>query len=99
MTTCEILLTLAYAGWWALGGWLFGVGIHALFGLDAAIICALSNVIAGLLLLLPVVANDRRRRLFYDGPSHNEPGDVGIGLLWAFPFVGVFVGLFWWLLG
>jgi hypothetical protein len=92
------LITLAYAGWWALGGWLFGIGVNAVFNFNAATVCALGNVIVGLLLLLPVVADNRRRRLFFDGPRSDEPSDPHIGLLWVFPFVGVFVGLFWWLL-
>lgn len=80
-------------------GWVFGIGINAVFGLDAAMICALSNVIAGLLLLLPVVADNQRRRLFFEGPRGEEAGDVGIALRWAFLSVGVMIGLFWWLLG
>jgi hypothetical protein len=95
----EILITLGYVAWWALGGWMFGVGINALFRVEVATVCALGNVIAGLLLLLPVVADEHRRRLFYEGPHNDEPPDLWIGLLWAFPSTGLFLGLLWWLMG
>ena len=99
MTFKEILITLAYALWWAMGGWILGIGVNAIFALDATTITALGNVIVGLFLLLPVVANERRRRFFYSGPANEEDSSIWIALLWAFPFIALFVGLLWWLLG
>lgn len=95
----EIFLTLGYVAWWALGGWVFGVGLHALFQVEVATICALGNVIAGLLFLLPVVADEHRRHLFYEGPHDDESPDLWIGLLWVFPSTGLFLGLLWGLMG
>jgi hypothetical protein len=99
VTLREMLLTLAYAAWWALGGWAFGAGVRALFGVDVVLVCALSNVIIGLLFLLPVVGDERRRRLFFEGPREQERSDPGIGLLWVFPFAVLVWGLLWWLMG
>ena len=99
MTLREMLITLAYTAWWALGGWVFGVGVKALFGVDVALVCALGNVIAGLLFLLPVVGDEHRRRLFYEGPREHERSDARIGLLWVFPFTLLVWGLLWWLMG
>jgi hypothetical protein len=99
VTFREIVFTLAYAAWWALGGWMLGVGVKALFGMDMVLVCALGNVIVGLLFLLPVVGNERRRRLFYEGPGKEERAEARIGLLWAFPFTLLIWGLLWWLMG
>jgi hypothetical protein len=63
------------------GRWAFGAGVRALFGVDVVLVCALSNVIIGLLFLLPVVGNERRRRLFFEGPREQERSDLEIGLL------------------
>jgi hypothetical protein len=93
-----MLWTLGYAVWWALGGWVLGLGIDALFGTQTAVILALINVIAGLLLLLPVVADAHMRRLFYEGPRPAESSELRIGLLWVFPTVGLSAGLVWWVM-
>ena len=92
-------ITLAYVAWWALGGWMFGIGVNAVLGVEVATFCTLGNVIAGLFLLLPVIADARLRDNFFNGPRADEDGELRIGLLWVFPFVGIFIGLFWWLLG
>lgn len=94
-----MLWTLIYAAWWALGGWLFGLGIDAIFDTQTAVMLALINVIAGLLLLLPVVADAHMRRLFYEGQRSEEASELRIGLLWVFPTVGLSAGLVWWLMG
>jgi hypothetical protein len=44
-----MVVTLGYAAWWGLSGWVFGTGVDALFGTEVALICALGNVIVGLL--------------------------------------------------
>jgi hypothetical protein len=99
VTLREMLFTLAYAAWWALSGWLFGLGVNGLFGVEVALICAMGNVIIGLLLLLPVVGDERRRRLFFEGPREQEQSEPRIGLLWAFPFAVLVWGLLWWVMG
>jgi hypothetical protein len=35
---------------------------------------------------------------FYDGPEEYRPGFLLIGLLWAFPFTLLLLGVIWWLL-
>ncbi len=76
-----------------------GIGLHVLFQVEVTTICALGNVIVGLLFLLPVVADEHRRHLFYEGPHDDESPDLWIGLLWVFPSTGLFLGLLWWLMG
>jgi hypothetical protein len=75
------------------------IGVDAAFGVDVAIVCALGNVIAGLFLLLPVIADEHLRRNFVYGPRADEEGEIHMGLLWVFPVAGIFIGFFWWLLG
>ena len=82
-----------------MGGGLFGVGVRSLSGIDAVLFLALGNVIIGLLLLLPIVADEHARRLFFKGPRPGESSDLRVGLLWLFPTLGLSVGLIWWLLG
>lgn len=36
--------------------------------------------------------------MFYEGPQGEETGFIPLAMLWAFPIVLIFLGLFWWLL-
>lgn len=94
----NILLVTALAVLWGIGGALVGQGISALFDVSWVIPCTSFNVIAGMIMLLLVTSNDTARRIFYEGPRDDDPGIIGIGLLWLLPMVAVFIGLIWWLL-
>jgi hypothetical protein len=94
----DMLLILTLAALWAVGGFVMGVSIEALFGGQVVVTCTALNLITGMLMLLLVTRHERARRLFYEGPKENELGLPFIGLLWAIPFTLLFVGLIWWLL-
>ncbi|MEZ4733421.1 MAG: hypothetical protein R3E79_40515 [Caldilineaceae bacterium] len=94
----HLLLIIMLALFWGISGSLIGVAINAFLDTSIIIQCASLNVIIGMILLLLVTRNETARRLFYDGPRGDEPGFLPIAILWTFPFILLFLGLFWWLL-
>jgi hypothetical protein len=58
--------------------------------------CGLINLILGMIGLLLITRSKRGDRLFYGGPKGDEPSLLQIGLLWAFPIVGLILSIIWW---
>lgn len=94
----DLVVILVLASLWAVGGFAVGIALGALFGVQWAISCTALNLIAGMIMLLLVTRNEHARRLFYEGPRENESGMPLIGILWAIPFILLFIGVMWWLL-
>lgn len=95
----NVLLILALATLWWLGGWVAGAGLSAFFGVTWALQCASLNVVAGLLMLLWITRDKEAQRIFYEGPEGNEPGMPVIAFLWVLPLSLMFAGVIWWLMG
>lgn len=94
----NLLLILALAVLWALGGFLMGAALNALLDTSWLVPCTAVNVIMGMVLLLLVTRNDYARHLFYEGAQGDEPGLMPLALLWVFPFILILVGVVWWVL-
>jgi hypothetical protein len=71
----NLLLILALAILWWIGGMFAGAGLSAYFDLDWTIQCAALNVIVGMLMLLLVTHNETARRIFYEGPRGDDRGN------------------------
>lgn len=95
----DFVRILGYTLWWGVAGLVVGWGLATLFAVDWLLSCMLLNIIAGLLMLLPIFRNPRLERLFMEGPEKNRPGSILIGLLWSLPFVMICAGLIWRLMG
>lgn len=94
----NILMILALAILWAVGGSFAGLGISAFFDVAWVVQCGTVNMMTGLLLLLLITRSEDARRLFYEGPKEDEPGSIIVGLLWVLPFTLLFAGIVWWLM-
>jgi hypothetical protein len=92
------LLVLILAVLWWLGGMFAGIGISAFFGVDWVIFCGSLNMMAGMFMLLWITRSEHARRLFYEGPKGDEPGNPIIALLWIMPFSLLLAGIIWWLM-
>ncbi len=95
----SFLLIIAFTVLWLLGGLLVSLGLRALFDIELLIFCSALNVFAGLIMLILTTRNDTVRRLFYEGPREHESGMLLIAVLWGLPFITIFAGIIWWLLG
>lgn len=84
---------------WALAGAVVGVGLSSIYGGDWAIPCSTLNMVTGLILLLMVTRNPTARKIFYEGPSHEEERSLLVAILWALPVAAALAGVMWWLLG
>jgi uncharacterized membrane protein len=95
----DLVLILALTGLWAFSGYLIGsvLDVFGITGYPFGIIGASINVIIGLLWLKGIIRDPVGDRLFFEGPSGDESGDLRIGCLWAMPVVLAFIGLFLWL--
>ena len=90
---------IGLAAMWIVAGAVVGLGINSLYGGSWVIPCGVLNMIVGLFLLLVVTRNDSARKIFYEGPSHEDERSLLVALLWALPVAAALAGVIWWLLG
>ena len=91
----RLILPLLLASFWffsvylAVGAWLSWVWAYR---------CALVNLIIGMLALLLVTQDERRERLFYEGPKGDEDSSLLIAIMWGLPFAWWGFALVWWII-
>jgi len=93
---------LAYAGLWAVGGYMAGAALETigLTNYSWSIILAALNLICGLVLFKIITDNPTFERLFFEGKirgmSHDHPAYRVIGALWSLPLMLLVVGAMLW---
>ncbi len=90
---------IGLAAMWAVAGAVVGLGLGSLYGGNWVVPCGALNMITGLFLLLLVTRNETARKIFYEGPSHEEERSLLVAVLWALPVAAALAGVIWWLLG
>ena len=93
-----IRLIVVLAIMWVAGGWLMGISLRVLYGVNWIPGCASLSLLLGMLLLLFITRNPREHEILFEGAEREENEQSLAALLVAIPFVLIFIALVWMIL-
>lgn len=80
---------------WLFSGWLMGVALRALFGVQWVSICSALNLAVGMILLRLFTRSEREQEIIFEGKERKDGESSAVGILVIIPSAVVFAAIVW----